>query len=123
MSLKKDLVAVGFFANQADAVLGAVETGITADTGSAQADSYPITKAVSVVSTVGTIGDSLILPVASAGDELWVRNNGANSADVFPQSGGAINGGSANAALAVAASKTVIFKNIGGANWIAVTTA
>lgn len=94
MALKSELVSVGFFANQADAAIGgSVETGITADTGSAQADSYQLTKTMSVIATCATAGDSVILPkAASTGDEIWVRNNGANSADVFPQVGGAING-------------------------------
>lgn len=123
MSLKKDLVSVGFFTNQADAIGGGVATGITANVGSSQATGTALTQAVNVVATCAIAGDALLLPRASAGDELWVRNNGAASADVFPQVGGKINNAAADAAFAVAASKTAVFKCIGGVDWIAVLTA
>lgn len=125
MAKRSELITAGMAAPTASAVGGTVVTGLVADTGSAQAGAELLTGVVNVVGTVGTIGDSLLLPVASTGDEIWVRNNAANSADVFPQVGGAINGGSANAALAVAGAKTAIFKCISGSagNWIAVVTA
>lgn len=124
MATIKALVGAGVFINEAKAVLGnTVETGVTADTGSVQGDSYPITRDVTVVATVGTAGDSLILPKAETGDEYWVRNGSGTSMDVFPQVGGAINGGSTDAAVAVAAGKTAIFKAISSLDWVVAISA
>lgn len=120
---KATLIANGFANPQATAVLGGVTSGLTAYATGGQANATALANSINVISTCATIGDSVKLPVADIGDELWVRNNGAASCDVFPQTGGAINGGSANAAMAVANSKTAIFKSLGSGNWIAVLTA
>lgn len=118
MALKKELVAAGLFGNAASAVGGSVVTGIVADTGSAQAGATLLTGAINVLGTVGTAGDSVLLPFAEKGDLIIVRNNTATSADVFPQLGGTINGGSANAAVAVGATTGTLFVCIGGLDWI-----
>jgi hypothetical protein len=60
--------------------------------------------------TVATIADSSILPKQLIpGAEITVINAGAASMNVFPDSGSTINGGGANAAVAVAAGKTATF--------------
>lgn len=123
MATKKELVAGGMANPTAVALLGSVTTGITANTGSTQATGTLLTSVVNVVATCANAGDALLLPPASKGDEIWVRNNGAASADVFPQVGGAINGGSANAAFAVANTKTAVFKCLGGLDWIVALSA
>lgn len=123
MALKKELVGSGVWGGTADAIGGSVGA-IAAYSGGGQTNATLITTAVVTVATVGAAADSIKLPVASAGDEIWVRNNhGTNSMNVFPQSGGKINNGSADAALACAAGKTLVFKCIGGVDWIACLTA
>ena len=79
-----------------------VAVGVTAHTGSAQGNGA-ITSTFVEIATVGTTGDAVTLPAAAAGKIVIIANNGANSADVFPASGDKIDGGSANAALALAA--------------------
>ena len=99
-------------------------SGVTALAGGANSASTPqLTSVVNVVSTCATAGDSVRIPVGELGDEVFIRNNGAASCNVFPQSGGAFNGGSADAAFAVGAAKTAHFKNIGGNNWVALLSA
>ncbi len=124
MAFAKELVATGLHTSTASAIGGSLATGITAKASGTQADGTQLAAAVNVIATCATGGDSALLPKGvQAGDEVWVRNNGAASANVYPQVGGAINGGSANAALAVANGKTAIFKAVSDLDWIAVITA
>jgi hypothetical protein len=83
---------------------------VTASTGSTQATGVPVTNAITRVTTVGTCGDALTLPKAKAGMSLVVINAAAaNSMDVFPAVGDAVNALSADAAYAQAANKAVMF--------------
>ena len=82
--------------------------GQTANTGSVQGNN-PITTEVYELSVVANSGDSCTLPSAVAGQMIFIANNGANSADVFPAYGDKIDGGSANAALALAAGSNRIY--------------
>lgn len=52
-------------------------------------------------------------------DDFTVVNHGANTLSVYPQSGGKIANGSANAAFSVPATKTAFFVYIGSGNWAA----
>ena len=76
--------------------------GVTAHTGSAQGNGAIISTFVEIA-TCANPGDAVTLPTAAAGKLVIIANNGANSADVFPASGDKIDGGSANAALALPA--------------------
>lgn len=105
------------------AKLTSVQNGVTAATGSTQATGVLVTASITRVTTVGTIGDALTLPKAVPGMSLVVINAGANSMDVFPAVGDAINALSADAALAVAANKTVLLVCAVGGIWNAVVTA
>jgi ABC-type amino acid transport system permease subunit len=89
---------------------------ITADVGSAQGGS-PLTSIFNVISVCANAGDSATLPAAAAGLRVYVLNTGANSADVFPASGDAINEGSANAAKAVAANALLTCYAYDTTNW------
>lgn len=99
------------------------QNGVTASAGSTQATGVLVTAAITRVTTVGTIGDALTLPPAVAGMQLVVINAGANSMDVFPAVGNAINALSADAALAVAANKTVLLVCAIDGTWNSVVTA
>jgi len=123
MALTTELVGNGLFISAARAIQGTLQSGITADPGSSQAAAFQLTRAINVVATVATIGDSLRLPKAEVGDEIWVRNNAANSLDIFPQVGGTINNGSVDAAYAVAGTKTAVLKATTTLDWIAAVTA
>src|SRR4051794_5166176 len=82
----------------------AILTGITA-TGSTQATAYPLggrRMAVEVASVPG--GAGVLLPTARVGSVVAIRNaDGANALLIYPQKGGTINGGSADAPLSLAA--------------------
>lgn len=104
--------------------LTTVQNAVTASTGSTQATGVPVTAAITRVTTVGTAGDALTLPVAVPGVSLVVINAAAaNSMDVFPAVGDAINALAANAALAVAANKTVLLVCAVAGTWNAIVTA
>lgn len=109
MALAKELVAGGLFANTAAAVTGSVATGITAGATQTQAGATPLTASSNVVGTVGTTNDGVILPAGAVGDDVFVRNSGANTVKVYPPVGGSINGGTANAAVTLAAGASTRF--------------
>ena len=93
-----------------------VSVGVTAHTGSSQGDGA-ISSTFVEIATVGTTGDAVTLPSAAAGKLVFIANNGANSADVFPASGDAIDGASANAAQALAAGSNRIYICQDGTDW------
>src|SRR5690348_6895794 len=99
------------------AIVKPVLTGITAHAGGGQASATPLTGQVNKVSTVATAADSVLLPVAVAGHERIVINAGANSMNVYPNTGDAINALSANAAFAMAAGKTGHFYATDTGHW------
>lgn len=99
------------------------ETAVTASTTSDQAGGYAVKYKNVHVGTVGTAGDSLTLPVGQEGMSLTIVNGAAaNSMDVFPNSGQAINALSNDTAFAIAANKTVQFTFTGG-KWFTNLTA
>jgi hypothetical protein len=108
------------------AIFPSVTTGITAATGSSQATGVVLTSRVNVIAVCATGGDAVTLPAGcGVGAEMLVRNNGAASADVFPPVGGAFNGGSTDAAVAVASAKasTFICTSSNGLTWVSLAGA
>ena len=108
-----DVVHSGVSPLTAKAILGDVDlgplfTGQTA-TGTTQATAFPISAATTVFGTAPA-SSGAVLPTLSAGDEVWVTNYGANTLTVYPPVGGAINNGSANAGVSIAANGTTAFK-------------
>jgi hypothetical protein len=99
--------------------------GQTADVTSVQGGGL-ISKEFNQYSTVANIGDCATLPALSPEGysavyrypftHIVVRNDGANNMDVFPNTGGTINGGAANAAVAVNAGAVAHFygQEVGG---------
>ena len=97
--------------------------GLTAHAGGGQGSALQIATMISRFTTVATTADSSILPVGVAGMTITVINAGANSMNVFPDSGSTINGGSANAAYALAAGKTAVFFTTLAGAWHAMVSA
>jgi hypothetical protein len=88
-------------------------------TGTTQATALPLTQRYNRVSTVAS-GAGVILPVISAinaGEPIWIRNDGANPVLVYPDSGHAINGGSANAGDPLAAGASRSYVAISATRW------
>lgn len=82
--------------------------GLTADVGSAQGNGV-ITSSYNVYSTVATTGDAATLPATfGVGYLVYIKNDGANSMDVFPASGDDAGAGT-NTAVAVAAGDFAVF--------------
>lgn len=109
MALAKELVASGFHTSQTSALGGSIVTGITAGTTQTQAGAVALTGANNIIGTVGTLNDGVRLPVLQAGDVVFVRNSGANTAKIYPPVGGAINGGTVNAAVTLASATSTRF--------------
>lgn len=77
--------------------------------GSVQGDATAITNAISTVTTTGA-GQGVILPsTASTNDLYFIRNNGSNSLNIYPPSGGTVAGGAANAPLSLAGGLYTLF--------------
>lgn len=82
--------------------------GLTADPSSVQGGGV-ILCSYNVYSTVATIGDAATLPaVFVVGSKIWVKNDAANSMDVFPASGDDAGAGT-DVAVAVAGGATALF--------------
>ncbi len=99
-----------------------VQAGITAGTTQTIAGGTKVTSSVVTVTTVGTAGDAVTLPAASAstvGQAVWIFNSGAKAASIFPgESGTKIDGGSAGAAVTLTNTKNAHFIQTDSTNWI-----
>lgn len=98
-----------------------VQDNLTAHAGGGQANAVPLTAQVARVTTVATAADSVLLPASFPGTIQYLTNAGANSLNVFPQTGDAIESGGANAAYALAAGKTAIFVCTTAGQWYAIS--
>jgi hypothetical protein len=102
---------------------GQLETNLAVDNivafaGGGQGSATPLTGMINRVVTVATAGDSVKLPTSNQGAQVTVANaHAANSLNVFPQTGDAINAAAANAAFAVAAGKTCTIYCTSAGRW------
>lgn len=96
---------------------------LTAHAGGGQASALQLAAIINRVTTVATIADSVKLPVATPGLEITVINAGANSMNVFPSTGDAINALGANTAFAMAATKVATFYCTVAGQWHSQLTA
>lgn len=87
------------------------QNSLVALPGGGQSGATQITRGVAArISTVASAGDSCLLQLDDVdGARTLVRNDGANSCDIFPPSGGQINSLGVNTAYALAAGSTVTF--------------
>ena len=95
------------------------EVGVTAHIGSAQLSGQLIAGTQLVEITIsGTAGDCITLPVAVLGMQIMVTNvAAANSADIFPFTGDAINALGVNNAYALASGSSVTLVVSGSNQW------
>lgn len=95
----------------------------TAGTTQTQAGATALTGAINVVTT-GNASDGVKLPAERpVGDVVYIVNISAAALNVYAATGGAINGGSANAAKALAANMSGAYISLGSENWGAVVSA
>lgn len=122
-------VSQGGLATSAWATSGTVTTGtisgttITASfaagltaTGTNQGTALALAALENVFSTVAS-GTGAILPVVNVGTSITVINDGANALLVYPNSGGAIAGGSTNAAVTVVVGGIATFRCTASNTW------
>lgn len=96
-------------------ISGDLQDNITA-AGTAQADAYQLNAVYSIVTTAAAgSGVKLMSPEPSA--EVFVRNLGANTLNVYPPLGGNFNGGTTNAAVTIAAGTFQWFIGRNGTSW------
>lgn len=104
---------------------GGVRTGLTALAGGAAPTLAANTASVgtNVISTCTTTGDSFILPASTPlGARVLIAHTGTNTVDVFPNTGGTINAGTATTGQVGVATKTgATFTQVGtdGLTWVA----
>jgi hypothetical protein len=107
MAQAQKLATSGLAAVAVAAITGDSITGVTA-AGSTQATATAVNASVVQVATAAA-STGIILPTGQSGDTITVYNAGANSLSVYPPIGAAINSGAANAAFAVATTKSATF--------------
>ncbi len=85
--------------------------GLTAHSGGGQALATLLDYGANEISVVAVANDSVVLPVAVGGKDVYVANNTANSAQVFGQTatGDTINGVATGTGVALAAGKNAVF--------------
>jgi len=104
--------------------LNSAANGITAYAGGGQANAVQLSKTFNRVTVVATAADSVKLPKAVAGASIVVFNkDSADSLNVFPSTGDAINALSANAAYALASTKGAMFVCCVNGTWDTILTA
>ena len=95
----------------------------TAGTTQTQAGATALNSAINYVTT-GTAADGVKLPAGyGLGEIVYIVNSSANSLNVYPNTGGKINNGSANAAKALVANMSGAYISLGDENWAAVLSA
>lgn len=96
-----------------------ITTGITA-AGSTQGTATALTKEINVVSTVSSGANGVVLPTAVAGIVLIVNNTSANTLNVYPATGGAVNSGSTNTAYSHVSGASIQYYATSGTQWYTV---
>lgn len=99
------------------AALSAVQDSVTAYAGGGQANATEITARFARVSTSATHLDSVLLPTATVGLEIEVRNDGAKDVAVFPKSGGQVDALGADTAYYLASGSVQKFVAMTTTQW------
>lgn len=107
MTIERELMGSGLGTGSTHAVLGLSER--LAAAGTIQTNAALITRTNTYFTTVAS-GAGGRLPTGAMADTIWVTNLGANALLVYPPVGGAISGGSTNAAVSLAVNATTVFQ-------------
>lgn len=101
-----------------DTTNASIEIGVVA-AGTVAGDATAVTKQTVVVATAA-LNTGIIIPVALAGKEMFIFNQGANALDVYPATGDQIDGG---ASISVAIGKSVVIKAVDATDWYSIVGA
>ena len=100
------------------------QDSLTAKAGGGQLAGPTINRMLNRITTVATAGDSVTLPASARGLSITVVNAAsANSMNVFPFTGDAVNALGANTAFALAAGKTATFYCTAVGQWHSILSA
>lgn len=112
------------FLSNANQQIGGTTAAVAA-AGNSQATGTALTAALSIVtSATATSADGVVLPSGwPVGARLTIVNKTAVALDVFPPSGGGINGAADDAAKALAANMSGEYISLGDDDWGAVLSA
>jgi hypothetical protein len=100
--------------------------GVTAHAGGGQTNGVLMSAAINRVTTVGSAGDSVILPSAVGGQSITVINGSGTSMNVFSNTASTsdtINGTAGTTAYAIAGGKTAEFVSPASGVWHALLSA
>jgi hypothetical protein len=92
-----------------------ISTAQTA-TGSTQSTALAITRPITSITTAAS-GTGVILPVPQPGTRILIRNGGANTLSVYPNTGGQINSLSTNAAHSLSTSNLIEYVAFSTTQW------
>ncbi len=107
MSLASRMISSGLSAGQCAAIQGTTANTLTA-AGSTQATALALPADINNVTTVAA-STGVILPAMNPGDDVIVRNGGANALLIYPPVGGAINALGTNSGYSVATATPLCF--------------
>jgi len=99
-----------------------LSTSITASVTQTQGQQQ-LTKVMNEVGVVANANDVVTMPLqldisgSPGGDHVYIKNNGANTLQVFPDLGGTFDGGALNASITIASGLGLLFWRV-GARWI-----
>lgn len=131
MPLASDLIGLGMPPEQASVLANLTVSSAPATTGSGSltatgttiADALALTAFVNLVGTTAA-STGVKLPDAPIGSLIVVQNNGANALNLFPPTAtGTLNGGSAGAAVTIAAAAGNLCIRRSSTDWIVYVTA
>ncbi len=96
--------------------LARVTDGITASATQTQGQ-QPLVFAYNIVTTVASANNTVTLPTATSGQIVYVKNEGANTLQVFPASGDSVNNGIVNASVTQSTNTFFIYIADDATNW------
>ena len=114
--IAREMSSSGLSALAAQAVLGSRSLTVTA-AGTTQATATAMSSALNVITTCTEAAGGVLLPVNDLGDSIRVVNATSANCRVYPPSGGALNGGTANIPFTLGANSAADFVQTGTANY------
>ena len=117
-----EMAGVGFNIEHAKALIGTKALTVSA-AGTVQGDATELTAACNLVTTVASGAGVVITSGYPEDSQMRVFNGGANALKIYPPSGGAINNGSANAAISLQAGDGVVLARLSSTVWGAIFTS
>ena len=98
-------------------ILSQVLPVAAAGTNQATATPIPIFSQLGIDVTPVPAGSGVILPISQTGSNILIYNTGANTLNIYPPSFGAIDGGSQNVPITLAAGSKVVLYSVSSTSW------